>query len=175
MILKYSYFDLDFTGVCSYDSTSLHVSIGSCIDLIVAGQAPSHTLNQSWWRHQMEIFSALLAICAGNSPVTGEFPAQRPVTGSLMFSLICTGNKRSSKQSRGWWFETPSCPLWRHCNDDPVPWRTQMPHQASLNGFNTSSFIKKIRLLLLVESCKPIRYLQYPWQRETCLFFIYFL
>ena len=36
----------------------------------------------------METFSALLAICAGNSPVTGEFPAQRPVTRSLMFSLI---------------------------------------------------------------------------------------
>ena len=30
----------------------------------------------SWWRHQMETFSALLAICAGNSPVTGEFPSQ---------------------------------------------------------------------------------------------------
>ena len=28
-----------------------------------------------WWRHQMETFSALLAICAGNSPVPGEFPA----------------------------------------------------------------------------------------------------
>ena len=31
----------------------------------------------------MEIFSALLAICAENSPVTGEFPAQRPVTRSF--------------------------------------------------------------------------------------------
>ena len=31
----------------------------------------------------MEKFSALLAICAGNSPVTGEFPAQRPVTRSF--------------------------------------------------------------------------------------------
>ena len=37
----------------------------------------------------METFSALLAICAGNSPVPGEFPAQRPVTRSLIFSLIC--------------------------------------------------------------------------------------
>ena len=36
-----------------------------------------------WWRHQMEIFSALLAIFAGNSPVTGEFPTQRPVTRSF--------------------------------------------------------------------------------------------
>ena len=43
-----------------------------------------------WLRHQMETFSALLAICAGNSPVIGEFPAQRPVTRNSMFSLICT-------------------------------------------------------------------------------------
>ena len=35
----------------------------------------------------METFSASLAICAGNSPVNGEFPAERPV--ALMFSLIC--------------------------------------------------------------------------------------
>ena len=39
--------------------------------------------NPSWWRHQMETSSALLAICAGNSPVSGEFPAQRPVTRSF--------------------------------------------------------------------------------------------
>ena len=37
----------------------------------------------SWWRHQMETFSALLALCAGNSPVPGEFPTQRPVTRSF--------------------------------------------------------------------------------------------
>ena len=36
-----------------------------------------------WWRHQMETFSALLAICAGNSPVTGEIPTQGPVTRSF--------------------------------------------------------------------------------------------
>ena len=36
-----------------------------------------------WWRHQMETFSALLAFCVGNSPVTGEFPTQRPVTRSF--------------------------------------------------------------------------------------------
>ena len=43
----------------------------------------------TWWRHQMETFSALMAICAGKSPVTGEFTAQRPVTRSFDFSLIC--------------------------------------------------------------------------------------
>ena len=69
-----------------------------------------------WWRHQMETFSALLAICAGNSPVPGEFPAQRPVTRSFdVFFDLCL-NKWLSKQSWGWWFETLSCPLWRHCN-----------------------------------------------------------
>ena len=43
----------------------------------------------SWWRHQMETFSALLAICAGNSPVSGEFPAERPVTRSFDVFFIC--------------------------------------------------------------------------------------
>ena len=70
-----------------------------------------------WWRHQMETFSALLAICAGNSPVPGEFPAQRPVTRSFNAFFDLRLNKRLSKQSLGWWFETLSCPLWRHRND----------------------------------------------------------
>ena len=35
----------------------------------------------------METFSVLLAICAGNSPVTGEFPAQRPVTRGFDFFI----------------------------------------------------------------------------------------
>ena len=47
----------------------------------------------SWWRHQMETFSALLALCAGNSPVISEFPPPPPPKGQwhrvLMFPLIC--------------------------------------------------------------------------------------
>ena len=56
----------------------------------------------------METFSALLAICAGNSPVPGEFPAQRPVTGSFDVFFDLRLNKRLSKQSWGWCFETLS-------------------------------------------------------------------
>ena len=56
----------------------------------------------AWWRHQMETFSALLAICAGNSPVTGEFPAQRPMTRSFDVFFYQRLNKRSSKQRLGW-------------------------------------------------------------------------
>ena len=70
----------------------------------------------SWWRHQMETFSALLAICAGNSPVPGELPAQRPVTRSFDVFFDLRLNKRLSKHWRCWWFQTLSCSLWRHCN-----------------------------------------------------------
>ena len=38
----------------------------------------------------METFSTSLAICAGNSLVTGEFPSQRPVMRNFDVSLICT-------------------------------------------------------------------------------------
>ena len=73
----------------------------------------------AWWRHQMETFSALglLAICAENSPVPGEFPAQGPVTRSFGVFFDLRLNKRLSKQSWGWWFETLSRPLWRHRNE----------------------------------------------------------
>ena len=73
--------------------------------------------NTAWWRHQMETFSAPLAICAGNSPVTGEFPAQRPVTRSFDVFFDLRLNKWLSKQSWSWWSETPPRPLWRHSNE----------------------------------------------------------
>ena len=65
----------------------------------------------------METFSALLAFCAVNSPVPCEFPAQRPVMRSFDIFFDLRPNKHLSKQSWGWWFETLSCSLWRHCND----------------------------------------------------------
>ena len=77
-----------------------------------------------WWRHQMETISALLALCAGNSPVTGEFPSQRPVTRNFDVFFDLRLNKRLSKQSWGWWLETTSRSLWRHCNE----WHVQAKH-----------------------------------------------
>ena len=65
----------------------------------------------------METFSALLALCTGNSPVTGEFPSQRPVTRSFDVFFDVRPNKRLGNQLSGWWFKMPSCSLWRHCND----------------------------------------------------------
>ena len=73
----------------------------------------------TWWRHQMETFYALLALSARNSPVTDEFPAQRPVTRSFDVFYL-RPNKRLSKQSWGCWFETSLGSLWRHSNINNV-------------------------------------------------------
>ena len=43
-------------------------------------------------------------------------PHKRPVTRSLDVFFDLSLNKRLSKQSWGWWFETQLRPLWRHCN-----------------------------------------------------------
>ena len=65
----------------------------------------------------MEIFSTLQPLCADNSPVACEFPAQRPVTLSFdVFYDLCL-NKWLSKQSWGWWFEMPTHSLWLHYNE----------------------------------------------------------
>ena len=82
--------------------------------------ANSNCHKQPWWRHQMEAFSALLAICAGNSPVSGDFPAQRPVTLSFGVFFDLWPNKRLSKQPWGWWFDTPSGSIWCHSNDNLI-------------------------------------------------------
>ena len=73
-------------------------------------------LASSWWRHEMEIFSVLLVIYAGNSPVTGEFPGQRPVTRSFDVLFYLPLNKWLSKQWWSWWFEMQVSSLLCHCN-----------------------------------------------------------
>ena len=79
---------------------------------------PKGNTTQPWWRHQMETFSTILDFMRGihrspvNSPHKGQWSE------ALMFSLICSLNKRLSKQSWCWWFETLSRSLWHHCNDN---------------------------------------------------------
>ena len=114
----------DYFSPCSFDfwnrkksdliqsDDSNHSSIVMSYGVRHLGQ---HWFRQ-WWRHQMEAFSASLAICAGNSPVPGEFPAQRPVTWSFDVFFDLRLIKPLSKQRWGSWFQTLSRPLWRHCN-----------------------------------------------------------
>ena len=58
---------------------------------------PYIKVNISWWRHQIETFTALLAIC---SPVIGEFAAQRPVTRSFAVFFDLRLNKPLSEKKR---------------------------------------------------------------------------
>ena len=80
--------------------------------------------NITRWRHQMETSSALLALYAGNSPVIGEFPAQRSVTRSFDVSLLCNwkniwvnnGNAGDLRRQRAHYDVTVTIPLIQ--NDD---------------------------------------------------------
>ena len=69
----------------------------------------------AWWRHQMEIFSLLLALCEGNPLVTGGFPSQRLVMRSFGVLFDLRLSKQLSTQSTRRSFETPSRSLWLHC------------------------------------------------------------
>ena len=63
------------------------------------------------------IFRVTGPLC-GEFTGPGEFPTQRPVTRNFDVFFDLHLNERLSKQSQGWWFETPqSCSLWRHGND----------------------------------------------------------
>ena len=103
------------------------------LDSLVSSSAESVSISlrhhghcAPWWRHQMEPFSALQAICAGNSSVPGEFPAQRSVTRSFDVFFDLRSNKRLSKQCRGWWLQTQSCPLWGHRNAASNRWHRRI-------------------------------------------------
>ena len=118
-----SHFHISHILMCLY---FVYLYIVLCFQVSYTQTAPAYNYmyvhqrtwrtREAWWRHQMETFPALLAICAGNSPVPGEFPEQRPVTRSFDVFFDLRLNKQLSKQSRGWRFETLPRPLWRHSN-----------------------------------------------------------
>ena len=97
----------------------------------------------------METFSALLALCAGNPPATGEFPSQRPLT--RRFGVFCglRLNKRLSKQWWCCWFETPTLPLWRHCNITNLIWVSKLIMKH--NSHQVSRFLSRGILVYLVQ------------------------
>ena len=84
-------------------------------DMEILTEQSSRNKN-SWWRHQVEAFSALRALCVGNSTITDEFSSQRPVTRSFGDFFDLHLNKWLNKQSIPRWFETLSLSLWRRCN-----------------------------------------------------------
>ena len=77
---------------------------------------PLHSTNHDdviKWKHfprYCRTFEWVIHRSPVNSPQKGQW------RGALMFTLICAWTKWLGKQSWGWWFETPSRSLWRHCN-----------------------------------------------------------
>ena len=73
----------------------------------------------------------------GITLVSGEFPAQRPVTRSFDVFFDLRLDERLSKNSWGWWLETPSRPLLRQsnglCKYDIVAWWRHMTSSISVN------------------------------------------
>ena len=76
------------------------------------------------------IFRVTGPLC-GEFTGPGEFPTQRPVTRSFDVFFDLRLNKQLSKQPWGWWFETPSWSLWRHCNDS-IQYPIRAPHSWEL-------------------------------------------
>ena len=125
-----------------------------------------------WWRHQMETLSALLAICAGNSPVPGEFPAQRPVTRSFDVFFDLRLNKRLSKQPWGWWFETLSRSLWRHRGALNQRWPDITNTNVSAGFIMSYTKIKRItshiKSTALICSCIFTQISKYIHEHKQC-------
>ena len=74
----------------------------------------------------------------------GVFSVKRPVTRNFVLRL----NERLSKQSSGWWFETLSCPLWRHCNGIEW-WITALDTYSRFNW----SWTRNAHCILLILTC----------------------
>ena len=113
-------FELSASNSYGQNSYSFNITGGKQITFVHIMERSTYLFHDKsldrTWRHQMEAFSASLAICEGNPPVTGGSPSQRPVTGSFDLFFDLRLNKRLSKQSRRRWLETLSGSLWRHCN-----------------------------------------------------------
>ena len=111
-----------------------------------------------------KLFPRYWPLCAGNSLVIGEFPLQRPVTRRFDVFFDLRRNGRSSKQSWGWWFETPSpydvivmidCLSWRRvhyknhrkCNCSTVTLEIRQANTKRQMKYNVLSYYEKSSLI----------------------------
>ena len=88
----------------------------------------------TWWRHQIETFRFV-------GPLRGELTGDRWIlrTKANDAELWCF-----LWQSFGWWFETPSRPLWRHCNEI-----SSKVESASMSSLHKLGWIKRSKWLVL--------------------------
>ena len=99
------------------DRYNPEVEMSSCHCRAVVENVYAFYWKYTRWRHQRVTFLTLLAFCAGNSRITGEYPAQRPVTRSFDVFFDLHPNKWLNKQWRRWCFETPFRSLRHLCSE----------------------------------------------------------
>ena len=105
------------------------------------------------------IFRVTGHLC-GDFTGPGEFPTQRPVTRSFDVFFDLRLNKRFSKQSWGWWFETLSRPLWRHRNVLEF-YGDRSIEEVSFDAGNGDSTAWILKLVYDVESAEFYNYTIY--------------
>ena len=119
------------------------------------------------WCHHMETFSMLLALCAGNSPVTGEFPSQRPVTWSfdVYFDLRING-----------WVNNHETGNWRHPHnhyDVTVMYENTNIHPCDVTTLSICCLSNHWPSWLTTAdveiACSPLMHPQLPWQPHACM------
>ena len=113
----------------------------------------------------METFSVSLAICAGNLLVSGEFPTQRPVTWSFDVFFDLHPNKLLGKEWWGWSFETPSFPLWRHCNANLILY---VASSANTSHFKWLMLVKCLLTVVIMGQANGFS----PDRPDTILYFL---
>ena len=91
------------------------------------------------WKHFPRYWPFVWGI--HRSPVNSPHKSQW--RGALMFSLICAWINGLSKQSWGWWFETPPHQLWRHCN---VSWSARAAGKCGLRATGKLTWRKKAEI-----------------------------
>ena len=76
-----------------------------------------HLWYWTWWRHQMETFSALLALSERNPP-----DSLTTASDAELWYILWSAPEQTLEQtkSRRRWFDTPSSSLWRYYNDANV-------------------------------------------------------
>ena len=104
------------------------------------------------------IFRVTGPLC-GEFTGPGEFPTQRPVRLNFDVFVDLRLNKRLRKQRRGWWFETPSCPLWRHCNENSFLYQSIF-------------FYVWIRSDMIWQNTTSVQTLSHPFQRVAHRFMV---
>ena len=101
------------------------------------------------WRHQMETFSTLLALCAGISPFTGEFPSQSTITRSfdVFFDL-----RLDIRLNKHWFLVSMRCLVRWNKTLNLLP-RTKMPtilHVITLSPISSIKWVDTMPLLKYV-------------------------